>query len=240
MAGLFGRLALLAGIVAALMIGGSGLGHRYGVADVPTAFALMKYGVYTAGGAVVLAVLWLITAIVSRTLTGVFAVVIALLVSGGSAYFPINMQQVAAQVPSIHDITTDTANPPAFVALKSVRELSRNGAEYKTDPAVQLKAYPDLKTFVSSDAPDVLFDKALAVAKALGWEIAAEVKEEGRIEATDTTKWFGFKDDVVIRIVQEGSGSKLDIRSMSRVGISDLGKNASRIREFFAQLNAAK
>ena len=78
MAGLFGRLALLAGIVAALMIGGSGLGHRYGVADVSTAFMLMRYGVYVAAAAGVLAVLWIITAIVSRTLTGVVAVVIAL------------------------------------------------------------------------------------------------------------------------------------------------------------------
>ena len=70
----------------------------------------------------------------------------------------------------------------------------------------------------------------------LNWEIVSSSREEGRIEATDTTAWWGFKDDIVIRIVAEGNGSKLDIRSMSRVGKSDLGKNAERVRAFLAAL----
>jgi uncharacterized protein (DUF1499 family) len=74
----------------------------------------------------------------------------------------------------------------------------------------------------------------------MGWEIVAAEAAEGRIEATETTAWWGFKDDVVIRIAPEGTGSRLDIRSMSRVGKSDLGKNADRIRAFLAKVKEAK
>ena len=77
-------------------------------------------------------------------------------------------------------------------------------------------------------------------ARGMGWEIAAAEAGEGRIEATDTTAWWGFKDDVVIRITAEGEGSRLDIRSMSRVGKSDIGKNAERIRKCLAALKDAK
>jgi uncharacterized protein (DUF1499 family) len=70
----------------------------------------------------------------------------------------------------------------------------------------------------------------------LGWELVAAVPEEGRIEATDTTFWFRFKDDVVIYITREGNEAVLNARSLSRVGGGDLGKNAGRLREFFALL----
>ena len=70
----------------------------------------------------------------------------------------------------------------------------------------------------------------------MGWHIVAAKSEEGRIEATATTLWFGFKDDVVIRIMPTAAGSRLDIRSKSRVGLSDVGVNAARIREFVAAL----
>jgi uncharacterized protein (DUF1499 family) len=59
---------------------------------------------------------------------------------------------------------------------------------------------------------------------------------EGRIEATDTTFWFGFKDDIVVRIAATGHGSRLDVRSVSRVGVSDIGTNARRIRKFLKEL----
>jgi uncharacterized protein (DUF1499 family) len=65
------------------------------------------------------------------------------------------------------------------------------------------------------------------------WKIVDENQAEGRIEATATTLWFGFKDDVVIRIAPSpGNGTRVDIRSVSRVGLSDLGTNARRIRTF--------
>jgi uncharacterized protein (DUF1499 family) len=84
--------------------------------------------------------------------------------------------------------------------------------------------------------PDAVFDRALAEAQEAGWEIVTADKSSGRIEATDTTQWFGFKDDVVVRITPWGSGSRVDVRSVSRVGRSDVGTNAARIRDYLADL----
>jgi uncharacterized protein (DUF1499 family) len=56
----------------------------------------------------------------------------------------------------------------------------------------------------------------------------------GLVEATATTFWFGFKDDVVVRVVANAAGSRIDIRSVSRVGQSDIGANAARIEKFLA------
>jgi uncharacterized protein (DUF1499 family) len=141
----------------------------------------------------------------------------------------------ARSVPMIHDITTDTDEPPAFEAVLSARGPGANSAEYG-GPAIaaqQHQAYPDLRSVVLRDAPASAFDRVLKAARQLGWAIVASDPGRGRVEATDTTFWFGFKDDVVIRIRAEGTGSRIDMRSLSRVGRSDVGTNAGRIRRFF-------
>ncbi|HEY8518987.1 MAG TPA: DUF1499 domain-containing protein, partial [Gammaproteobacteria bacterium] len=98
------------------------------------------------------------------------------------------------------------------------------------------QAYPDLTTLTLDVPPEVAFQRALAAVNELGWELVAQVPADGRIEATDTTFWFRFKDDVVIRIRPSGAGSEIDARSLSRVGRGDAGTNARRLREFFAVL----
>jgi hypothetical protein len=242
MNGLFGRLALLAAIAAAILVGAAGPAYRYGYAELPMAFNLMTWGVYAAGAAGALAVLWVVFALVGRSASGFGALLIALVLAVGAAYVPLTMRAQGAAVPPIHDITTDTANPPVFVAIAPLRAGSKNGVDYKADEnaAEQQKAYPDLQSLIVETAPADLFKRAEATAREMGWEVVAAEAAEGRIEATDTTQWWGFKDDVVIRIVAEGNGSRLDIRSMSRVGKSDLGKNAERIRAFLAKVKEAK
>jgi uncharacterized protein (DUF1499 family) len=242
MNGLFGRLALLAAVVAAVLVAAAGPAYRFGYADIPTAFSFMRFGVYAAGAAGVLAVLWIIFAFVGRSTAGLFAFIAALVISGAAAAVPISMMQTGASVPPIHDITTDTANPPVFVAIAPLRANAPNGVDYKAEDNVEptKQAYPDLQPLVTDVPPRDLFTRAEKVARDMGWEIVAAETDEGRIEATDTTLWFGFKDDIVIRIVAEGEGSRLDIRSMSRVGKSDLGKNAERIRKFIAAVKEAK
>jgi len=84
--------------------------------------------------------------------------------------------------------------------------------------------------------PEQVFERALAVVDELGWELVAAVPSEGRIEATDTTFWFRFKDDIVIRIRATDGGSEIDARSVSRVGVGDAGTNARRLRKFFGLL----
>ncbi len=146
--------------------------------------------------------------------------------------------------PPIHDISTDLVEPPAFSeTLRAAREA--DGAQNPVDhpgaetAAVQAAAFPDLKTLVLEAPPATVFAAALAVARELGWEIVTSDAAAGRIEATATTRWFRFRDDVLIRIRPQGSGSAIDVRSKSRVGRGDMGANATRIREFLKRLQAA-
>ena len=72
----------------------------------------------------------------------------------------------------------------------------------------------------------------------MGWTIVAADDAAGRIEASDRSRWFGFTDDIVVRITPSGSGSRIDLRSSSRLGRSDFGVNAARIETYLAALRA--
>ena len=135
----------------------------------------------------------------------------------------------------IHDVSTDVDDPPPFVALRDIRMQCKNGVAYSGGARCHANIEP--KFFVQSR--ETIFNAALAAANALRWHIAAAVEAEGRIEATATTQLLRFKDDVVIRIraQDDGSGTRLDIRSASRIGSSDFGANAKRIRAFLLDLN---
>lgn len=150
----------------------------------------------------------------------------------------------AEGTPPIHDITTDTVNPPDYIAIAPLRANAANNMIYGDQPnwdkarmsAAQKEAYPDIVPQEFSESKEVIFERALKAATDLGWEIVDQNPTSGRIEATDTTFWFRFKDDVVIVVTPTAQGSVLNARSLSRVGTSDVGKNAARLREFFAQL----
>lgn len=147
-------------------------------------------------------------------------------------------------IPLIHDISTDTVDPPQFVDVLPLRADAANTAEYGRSQGMTpeelarltREAYPDLMPVRLDVPPSEAFERALAAVNRLGWDLVAQVPAEGRIEATDTTFWFRFKDDIVIRIRQASGGSVLDARSVSRVGLSDGGKNAERLRGFLAEL----
>lgn len=148
-------------------------------------------------------------------------------------------------IPPIHDISTDLENPPAFVDVLPLRGDNSNPTVYGTGnrnmtpeehAQRQRDAYPDVVTQRYDEPASAVFERARAAVDTLGWELVAAVPEEGRIEATDTTFWFRFKDDVVIRIAETPEGTVLDARSTSRVGVSDVGKNAARLRAFFAEM----
>ncbi len=145
--------------------------------------------------------------------------------------------------PAIHDITTDMDNPPAFVAVLPLRAGAANPPEYAgaETAAQQRRAYPDVQPLVLRSSAGETFDRALAAVRDLGWEVVASDRAAGRIEAVDTTFWFGFKDDVVIRIAETppAGGTRVDVRSKSRVGVGDLGTNAGRVRELLRRLQPA-
>lgn len=234
-AGIVAWIGFAIGLLAALGMLLSGPLYRAGVLSLGQAFSLMGTGAKAGVIAIVLGLVWLIMAMVARSHRGVR--VAALGVALGLLAFvpPWMFMSKAKSVPPIHDISTDTANPPMFKALLAARRSAPNPVEYggAEIAAQQHKAYPDIKALHFRASEPQVFDAALATARDMGWKIAAHDPATGRIEATATTFWYGFKDDVVIRIQPEtNTETRLDIRSLSRVGKSDVGKNAERIRDF--------
>ncbi|HEX3069179.1 MAG TPA: DUF1499 domain-containing protein [Thermoanaerobaculia bacterium] len=142
--------------------------------------------------------------------------------------------------PRIHDISTDLVDPPRFSAVLPLR----NGANPAPDriddktAALQRAGYPDLVTLDLPLNSDAAFAKVLDAAKKSEWEIVSSRPAEGILEATAATAWFGFHDDIVVRIRAAGEHSRVDIRSTSRVGVGDAGKNADRIRKFLMLLRS--
>ena len=232
-------LGLALGACILLLIGGPG--YRLGLWGL--GFGLlgaMRYALFLGAAGAVLA---LVSLLVRRLRSErVVMLVVACALGTGAALVPLVIRSTADSLPPIHDITTDTGNPPAFVDILPLRADAPNPPGYAGDEVArpQREAYPEITPYTTGAAPSVLFDQALAVARAQGWEIVAADADAGRIEAVATTFWYGFKDDVVIRIAADGDGSRLDIRSKSRVGRSDLGANAARIRTFLDALDAAE
>jgi len=233
-----GSAVLVLAILGAVVLGSAGLGYRFGAWSLGTAFAILKVSVYVAIAIFVIAAVSLALGLRGRSWTGVACAVLALLVAAGTAAVPLDMRRTAGSLPFIHDVTTDTERPPEFTALRAVRERSPNGAAYGGPEvaAQQKQGYPDIVPVLLPVPPDRALARAEAAARALGWEIVAVAPADGRLEATATTRWFGFKDDIVVRVTPAPGGSRVDIRSVSRVGKSDLGANARRIRAFLAAL----
>lgn len=233
------RILTLALAVAALaMLLLSGPGTRAGWWDWRFGISLLRYAVYVGGAAAILSLGLIVLLAVPKWRARPWLPVLALCVALAAVAPPLILLGQAKAVPPIHDITTDFADPPAFVALLEVRNQSPNGAAYG-GPAIaaqQQKAYPEVKPLVVAAPPREAMQKALDAARSMGWEVRASDTASGRIEATATTTWFGFKDDVIVRIRPEGTGSRVDVRSVSRVGGSDIGANAKRIREFLSRL----
>jgi uncharacterized protein (DUF1499 family) len=139
--------------------------------------------------------------------------------------------------PLIHDVSTDLTDPPMFEAVLALRANAPNPVTFDPDAArEQERAYPDIRSLTLAISPQAAFAHALDIARRSGWEIVAADEASGRIEATAATRWFGFKDDVVVRLTPVGVGTRVDVRSVSRVGRGDLGTNAARVREVLESL----
>jgi len=230
-------LALLTAVAALV----AGIGNRFGWWHYRLSFDILKWAAYAGVAAALLSLIGAIQARPGGTRRGFWLALLGMLI--GLAVFagPAMMLRTARTVPPIHDITTDTANPPSFVAVLPLRTGAENAADYGgSELAIQQQqAYPQIQPVFLDVPPEVATARAAAAARALGWEIVAEVPAEGRVEATDTTLLFGFKDDVVIRVTPADRRSRVDVRSVSRVGESDLGTNAKRIGAFMKKLAAS-
>jgi uncharacterized protein (DUF1499 family) len=225
-------LAVAGAAVAVLLLVSAGPGTRWGWWHFRTGLGFLRWAAYASIAGAAIAVLALLLG--GARGRAAVALVVALVALTG----PLLFSRKVKTVPMIHDISTDTDDPPAFVAVLSRRAGAANPPEYDGAEvaAKQRAAYPDIQPIRLDDAPARAFERALAAARTMDWEIVASEPAEGRIEATATTRWFGFKDDIAIRVRPEGQGSRVDVRSKSRVGRSDLGANAARIRAFRQKL----
>jgi uncharacterized protein (DUF1499 family) len=230
------RLLPLLAVFALFLLLAAGPGTRLGLWEFSFGFTLMRWSLYVG---LVAAGLALLLALIPTTRRNNLTALTATLIIGlGVAVIPYLLVQQAQSVPRIHDITTDTRNPPEFIAIAPLRANAPNPLEYPGEEVAreQRQAYPEITTFQTDVYPSIVFDNAEAVVQTLGWELVEANREAGRIEATDTTFWFGFKDDVVIRIQGNDAGSLVDVRSKSRIGMGDVGANAARIQRFLDAL----
>lgn len=228
------KLALLGVVLVVLAV----IGHRLGVMD----FRIAMFGLV--GGA-------------ALGLVAVFSGIIGVFVTrkekiSGKSYAWVGLMlgllvtspvfmtiYGASNVPPIHDISTDLQNPPEFVAILALRTADHNSLDREAPTnltTLQQDAYPDLAPLLINKEPRQVIEEARVLVEIRGWEIVVTSAAEGRIEATVTTPIMGFKDDIVIRVRDESGQSIVDMRSVSRVGESDLGTNAKRISLFLSEL----
>lgn len=209
---------------------------------------VLQYAFFAAAAAVVIAIVAIVVHLRRRSGR---PLLIALGLIAALAYLGYIGQQItiARAAPFIHDATTDLADPPAFQALKlrtdnldSVPDGDTPALKALTPEArwkrLHAEGYPDLRAVTVARPVAATVALAERVARERGWAIAA-VDPAGRVEATDSVSLFAFKDDVVIRVRPAPGGSRVDMRSVSRLGASDLGVNARRIREFMRDLREA-
>jgi len=232
-------LALGIAILAAAMLLLAGPGTQWGWWHFRTGFGLMRWAAYGGAAAAVVGLAAALHARSGSRWRGVGLASAALVIGLMTIGIPWQWQRVAAEVPPIHDISTDTEDPPAFIAIVPLRADAPNPPEYAGPETAELqrRAYPDVQPVELPFPPAEVFPVALEAARDRGWEIVDADPGDGRIEATDRTLWFGFADDVVIRIRPSEEGARLDVRSKSRIGGSDVGANARRIRKYISHLD---
>lgn len=221
-------------LLSAVVLLAAPLGYRWEVLPLLIALlTVLRWGAYGAAAAAAVSFVGLILELLQSDKSRVNISVAVASILFGLVIFSIPAGfRLGPQIPPIHDITTDTNNPPEFVAVVSMNTPGRTVYEGPSIAVQQQEAYPDIQPIVLDAPAEEVFNKAVATVEEMGWDLVDADPTAGRVEATDTTFWFGFKDDVVIRVQSEGMGSRMDVRSLSRVGGSDVGKNAERIREF--------
>lgn len=233
--------AILWGAIASY---GSGLGFW----EFPTGFTGLRYSFFLAAAVVIFAIIFIIWDRVKNNKPSWVLRILALAIALFYVGYMLKIVATAQSLPAIHDISTDLADPPAFQTL-SLRTDNLDNIPNDDDmeglsplqrwTRLHQEAYPTIRSVrIDMKVADVI-TKAERLANDRGWDIASSVPEQGRLEATETTSIFRFKDDVVLRVrpTQNGASSIIDMRSVSRVGQSDLGANAQRVEEFLADLS---
>jgi uncharacterized protein (DUF1499 family) len=218
-------------LAAAALVGLSGPLHRFGIIGWQLSLGLFVVAALLAG----LGALWCLWQLLRRQ--GGTLGVIAAAVGIAAVAAPISVVVGASDKPPINDISTDTTTPPTFQAIDArLRGPDASPIEY--NPAFapqQARAYPEVRPLDLPVPPGKAFDLAMKACDP-DWQIVLADRATGRIEAIERSLWWGYRDDIVIRLTPTASGIRVDMRSKSRVGESDLGANARRIAAYLDRL----
>jgi Protein of unknown function (DUF1499) len=233
------RLAWFAVAVAALSV----IVLRSGILEIEPALATFAAALVFAALAVLLAFAAYVSiwhsgrAGLGRAISGMFLGIILLA-------YPSYLAYRGSKLPPITDITTDTVNPPSFDVLARLRPRGSNDYPGAAVAALQHKGYPDIGPLQVDAQPKLVYDIALNLASKRKWHVVDAVppvpgRRNGEIEAVARTPIMGFRDDVVLRISPDGTGTRVDMRSASRYGLSDFGTNAARIQAMLDDIDDA-
>lgn len=261
-------IAVFLAILIPIWFAGAALGSKFGFLDWKFALGIMIRKIapvliiVTLGLGLIGALLMLI----ARPFDGWRRALIALIIPG-LAFAQLNMvRKNAAAIPPIHDIATDPLNPVQYTAPTLEARTAQGQtnpivpptqAAIPADPSgkskfaglsvadAQKRAYPTIAPLVISGKSVAEVGEAVKTsARQMGWQTttSAEVNSGANsyvsLEATATTFWFGFRDDIAVSVRPHGNSVRVDVRSTSRVGVSDLGTNAKRIERFLKAVRA--
>ena len=239
------RMAGWFAVGALFLLLGAPFAYRIGLLGELFSIALFIVGATAAFCAFAAGVIGIVQAVRPsvRAKGGATALVSALI--GGLALAAILHWMVLPGIdaPKVHDVTTSPKDPPEFDVARVAHYARRDYSTYR-DYDVRMKgkvssAYPNLRTLVFDKSLRQVFTAAEASARDLHWTVFRADSTNGRIEAGDWATIFGFVDDIVIRVRLNASGyTVLDIRSASRTGDLDMGRNARRIERFIEALHA--
>ena len=238
------------------------LGTKFGVWpwQVGLMTMVVQLGVPLLGLSILLGLVALVVVLIRKPRQGLAMALTGLLIPVFAVGYVASVRARAGDVPPIHDISTDISDPPVFSAsvLATRQSVGANPVDSLTAPMSSLKvyqapafaklaektlgqvghdAYPAVRTLTLAMPPAKVLAAAEVEARAEGWKVLTTAPAAGTLEATAETFWFGFKDDVTVRIRPTAAGgSVVDVRSTSRVGLSDVGTNAARIKGFLMGL----
>ena len=227
-------------VVAAALVGVAPVAHRFGILPLAPALLAVPLGVCLSLCALVVAGVSLVRGALPFPVRR--RVVVAATLSAVTGVGPLAVAVPKLSLPAIHDVTTDTDDPPTFAALVPLRIGAANTLDYGGPDVAEAQrgAYPELQTLRLGESPEVVLRQVRRVAEEMDWDVVDVDDVAGRLEATATSFWFGFTDDIVVRVRSSEvlGGAYIDVRSVSRVGGGDLGANAARISVFRERLIA--
>ncbi|MEN7535779.1 DUF1499 domain-containing protein [Aurantiacibacter flavus] len=236
-----GAFALGGALLAVLIALGGLTLARYDLIDKLSGFRAFMMMMWPAGVIAIVALLAMIIGFVVKGGGGKrWKAGLALVLSAGLVlvmYTQVVMP--AGKAPPIHDVSTDLNNMPQFVAL-DVAPVSTGPFSQEEWRAFHTEAYSNIEPILIDRSPSEVLAAARVLMEQRGWTVAETQPVEEQLEATAYAGYLRFRDDVVVRVTPVMDGStRVDMRSVSRVGVSDLGFNARRVRDFLKDLSAA-